>query len=110
MIKALIKNSYFITIIFTIFLAFNTGGVVKQGLFMGAMTAISTWILVKNFPEWLKRFIGKHVLFCDLISSIGVMGTISLIGNGPTIFMATITHSVLTSLYMIALGYNYDRE
>lgn len=105
--KGLIKHSYTLTIIGVIFLAFTTGGVVKQGLFMGAMTAISTWMLVEHFPDWLKQFVGKHVLICDLVSSAAVMGTISLIGNGPTIFMATITHSVLTSLYMIALGYRY---
>lgn len=110
MTKILIKNSYYITIIITLILAFSTGGVVKQGLFMGAMTAISTWMLVEYFPEWIKRFIGKYILICDILSSIAVMATISLIGDGPTIFMATITHSVLTSLYMMALKQKYEKE
>lgn len=86
-----------------IILMFNVQGFVQQGMFMGIATAISSWMVISHMPDWFKRLIANNLIICDIISSVMVFFAIAVIGNGPTIFMAVTTHSILTSLYM--LGY-----
>ena len=100
--------SFPILIIVSILVAGTVGGFVKSGMFMGMMATIAIWTLVIKFPLKVKVWMSKNILLSDLVLSIILFTTFSsMIGTGPTVFMASVTQAVLLSILLNGLQVQY---
>ena len=92
-----------LVIISAIVLAFMIKGFVLGGMMMGIMSTIGIWVLVRKFPNSLKKWMGTHILISDLALSIATYSLLAAIGPGPTLFMAAATQAVLLSILIPTL-------